>query len=173
MFQFPGLALPCRSDGSFHPPGCPIRTSRDLSPRAAPPGFSQLATSFLACPRPGILRAPLPRLARSCPRSATFLPERHEPNTSLAHLGLPPGALTSSFSAHPTQIVKQLHGALGSRRAGKHTQIAPGGQAPDHRVIGARKRDAKRNSNVTEAAVAFNRLAARRSGDEGLWSGCG
>jgi hypothetical protein len=30
---------------------------------APPHGFSQLATSFLACPRLGILRAPLPRLA--------------------------------------------------------------------------------------------------------------
>jgi hypothetical protein len=32
--------------------------------RAAPHGFSQLATSFLACPRLGILRAPLLRLTR-------------------------------------------------------------------------------------------------------------
>ena len=67
MFQFPALALSCESDGCFHPPGCPIRTSRDQSPRAAPPGFSQLATSFLACPRLGILRAPLLRLTRSNP----------------------------------------------------------------------------------------------------------
>ena len=33
--------------------------------RAPPPGLSQLATSFLACPRLGIPRAPLPRLASS------------------------------------------------------------------------------------------------------------
>jgi hypothetical protein len=35
----------------------------DQSPRAAPHGFSQLATSFFAYPRPGIPRAPLLRLA--------------------------------------------------------------------------------------------------------------
>jgi hypothetical protein len=36
----------------------------DQSQRAAPHDFSQLATSFLACPRLGILRAPLLRLTR-------------------------------------------------------------------------------------------------------------
>ena len=35
----------------------------DQSPRAAPHGFSQLATSFIAYPRQGIPRAPLLRLA--------------------------------------------------------------------------------------------------------------
>src|SRR5688572_2314597 len=64
MFQFPGLALPCRSDGISIPPGFPIRTFRAQRLRAAPPDLSQLATSFFACPRLGILRAPLPRLTR-------------------------------------------------------------------------------------------------------------
>jgi hypothetical protein len=36
----------------------------DHSLRAAPHDFSQLATSFFACPRLGILRAPLLRLTR-------------------------------------------------------------------------------------------------------------
>ena len=49
-------------DGCFHPPGCPIRIPVDQWMRAPPHGFSQLATSFFACPRLGIPRAPLPRL---------------------------------------------------------------------------------------------------------------
>jgi hypothetical protein len=65
MFQFPGLALPKGSDGSLHPPGCPIRTSAGHRMRAPDRSFSQLATSFFACPRQGIPRAPLLRLARS------------------------------------------------------------------------------------------------------------
>jgi hypothetical protein len=43
--------------------------------RAPPHGFSQLATSFFACPRLGILRAPLLRLVsvqRMFPRKATL-----------------------------------------------------------------------------------------------------
>jgi len=46
-------------------PGCPIRTSVDLRMRAPPHGLSQLATSFIACPRLGIPRVLLPRLASS------------------------------------------------------------------------------------------------------------
>jgi hypothetical protein len=65
MFQFPGLALPEGSDGSLHPPGFPIRTSADHRKRAPPHGLSQLATSFIACPRQGIPRVPLLRLASS------------------------------------------------------------------------------------------------------------
>src|SRR5690606_12401372 len=47
-----------RDDGPLRPPGSPIRTPEDQSPRAAPLGFSQLATSFIACPRLGIHHAP-------------------------------------------------------------------------------------------------------------------
>src|SRR5690606_2951899 len=96
MFQFPGLASPYRDDGSQHPPGCPIRKSRDHRMRAPPPGLSQLATSFIACPRLGIPRAPLPRLA-----SSNLLP--------LA----PPQSLTTRLTrsitqnSHNTRIVKE------------------------------------------------------------------
>ena len=54
-----------RDDGSLHPSGCPIRKSVDRRSRAPPHGLSQLATSFIACPRLGIPRVPLPRLVRS------------------------------------------------------------------------------------------------------------
>ena len=70
MFQFPGLALSEESDGALPPPGFPIRTPVGHSLRAALHRFSQLATSFLACPRLGIPRVLLPRLAM--PLSATL-----------------------------------------------------------------------------------------------------
>ena len=67
MFQFPGLAPPGLyihpgSDRASPRPGCPIRTSADPRLRAAPHGFSQLTTSFIAGLCLGIHRAPLPCL---------------------------------------------------------------------------------------------------------------
>ena len=67
MFQFPGLALACASDGVLSPPGFPIRTSADQRMRAPPRSFSQLATSFFAGLRQGIPRALLHRLATLLP----------------------------------------------------------------------------------------------------------
>ena len=61
MFQFPGFAsLACaRDDEPRGPSGCPIRRSWDHSLFAAPPGLSQLSTSFVASLCQGIHRAPL------------------------------------------------------------------------------------------------------------------
>ncbi len=59
MFQFPGLARPCGRDAGCPAPGFPIRTSWDHSLFAAPPGLSQLITSFIASLCQGIHRAPL------------------------------------------------------------------------------------------------------------------
>ena len=61
MFQFPGLApFACaQGDEPRGPPGCPIRRSWDHSLFAAPPGLSQLTTSFIASLCQGIHRAPL------------------------------------------------------------------------------------------------------------------
>ena len=58
MFQFPGFALPVRSDGARAPPGCPIRPSRDHRLCATPPSFSQLTAAFLAFVCPGIPHTP-------------------------------------------------------------------------------------------------------------------
>ena len=61
MFQFPGFA-PCacaQGDRSCDRPGFPIRKSWDHSLFAAPPGLSQLTTSFVASLCQGIHRAPL------------------------------------------------------------------------------------------------------------------
>ena len=61
MFQFPGLASHAcaRDDRSCDRPGYPIRRSWDHSLFAAPPGLSQLTTSFIAFLCQGIHRAPL------------------------------------------------------------------------------------------------------------------
>ena len=66
MFQFPGFASTRVDDRSLHLPGCPIRIPQDQRMLAPPPGFSQLATSFIAWSRLGIPRTLLPRLACPC-----------------------------------------------------------------------------------------------------------
>ena len=58
MFQFPGLASACADPAGRPAVGYPIRTSRDHSLCAAPPGLSQLTTSFIAFSCQGIHRAP-------------------------------------------------------------------------------------------------------------------
>src|SRR5271169_1677945 len=63
MFQFPGFASPPYVFRWRYPKGvgCPIRISTDQSLLAAPHGFSQRATSFIASWCQGIHRMPLSR----------------------------------------------------------------------------------------------------------------
>ena len=60
MFQFPGFASPTYVFSERYPigVGCPIRISTDQSLLAAPHGFSQRATSFIASWCQGIHRMP-------------------------------------------------------------------------------------------------------------------
>ena len=60
MFQFPGFAPPAYVFSGQYPigVGCPIRISTDQSLLAAPRGFSQRATSFVASWCQGIHRMP-------------------------------------------------------------------------------------------------------------------
>ena len=58
MFQFPGFASACADQRAHALRGCPIRRSRDHGLYAAPPGLSQLTTSFIASSCQGIHRAP-------------------------------------------------------------------------------------------------------------------
>jgi hypothetical protein len=60
MFQFPGFASPDYGFIGRYPKGvgCPIRISTDQSLLAAPHGFSQRATSFIASWCQGIHRMP-------------------------------------------------------------------------------------------------------------------
>ncbi len=66
MFQFPGFASPAYVFSWRYPKGvgCPIRISTDQSLLAAPHGFSQRATSFIASWCQGIHRMPLSRSIR-------------------------------------------------------------------------------------------------------------
>ena len=62
MFQFPGFASAAygfSGGSSIAGGGCPIRRSPDQSLLAAPQGFSQRATSFIASWRQGIHQMPL------------------------------------------------------------------------------------------------------------------
>ena len=63
MFQFPGFASPPYVFRWRYPKGvgCPIRISTDQSLLAAPRGFSQRATSFVASWCQGIHRMPFSR----------------------------------------------------------------------------------------------------------------
>ena len=60
MFQFPGFASTTYVFSCRYPigVGCPIRISTDQSLLAAPRGFSQRATSFIASWCQGIHRMP-------------------------------------------------------------------------------------------------------------------
>ena len=60
MFQFAGFASPTYVFSERYPKGvgCPIRISTDQSLLAAPRGFSQRATSFIASWCQGIHRMP-------------------------------------------------------------------------------------------------------------------
>jgi hypothetical protein len=63
MFQFPGFASSTYVFSERYPigVGCPIRISTDQSLLAAPHGFSQRATSFIASWCQGIHRMPFSR----------------------------------------------------------------------------------------------------------------
>ena len=78
MFQFPGFASPAYVFSWRYPigVGCPIRISTDQSLLAAPRGFSQRATSFIASWCQGIHRMPF-----SCSR----LPQPFEGRTRTHH----------------------------------------------------------------------------------------
>jgi hypothetical protein len=76
MFQFPGFASNTYGFSAGYPKrvGCPIRTPRDQRLLAAPPRFSQRATSFIASWRQGIHQMPfscsIHRSTKTMPRSS-------------------------------------------------------------------------------------------------------
>ena len=82
IFQFPGFASPAYGFSWRYPKGvgCPIRTSTDQRLLAAPRGFSQRATSFIASWCQGIHRMPFSRsrtLLRARTRNSTM--HRNQP----------------------------------------------------------------------------------------------
>ena len=84
MFQFPGFASPPYVFRWRYPKGvgCPIQISTDQRLLAAPHGFSQRATSFIASWCQGIHRMPLSR-SRSMALGSLLEPTHHvqEPST--------------------------------------------------------------------------------------------
>ena len=87
IFQFPGFASPHYGFMWRYPKGvgCPIRTSTDQRLLAAPRGFSQRATSFIASWCQGIHRMPFLR-SRSFfpnPRGPRKTHHAQEPSTPI------------------------------------------------------------------------------------------
>ena len=85
----------CSDDDTHRWVGCPIRISTDQSLLAAPHGFSQRATSFVASWCQGIHRMPL---SRSRPRTRTGT--THTPDRSILLLCRPPDAPVCASGAH-------------------------------------------------------------------------
>jgi hypothetical protein len=99
----------------------------DHSLRAAPHGLSQLATSFLACPRLGIPRVPLPRLTSSL--------VSHRPMQSSKKSDRPHPAKHLKRSTFPfTRIVKELERSLGDRGPCRLVRPAPEARAAKLRI---------------------------------------
>ncbi len=117
MFQFPGFASPAYGFDRRYPKGvgCPIRTSTDQRLLAAPHGFSQRATSFIASWCQGIHRMPFSRSRSRPPNSPDIELTRHrtrptgpippcaEATPTLAR-GCGGPAHGSSHSAHTTPL---------------------------------------------------------------------
>ena len=112
MFQFPGFASTAYVFSCRYPigVGCPIRISTDQRLLAAPRGFSQRATSFIASWCQGIHRMPF-----SCSRAQNLPYRRFKPScTGTIHTRISPRA------AEPEQ--KCSNSACTQRTIGHHNQ---------------------------------------------------
>ena len=85
MFQFPGFASPTYVFSERYPKGvgCPIRISTDQSLLAAPHGFSQRATSFIASWCQGIHRMPFSYSITNVSHPSSNLPSTPSHQTSV------------------------------------------------------------------------------------------
>ncbi len=117
MFQFPRFASPPYVFRWRYPKGvgCPIRTSRDQSLLAAPPGFSQRATSFIASWRQGIHQMPF-----SCSQNTWPIPTRRTGHTHHAQEPSTPSKHRTRRKPNPTAGHTHLPPTTAS--AGHHTQ---------------------------------------------------
>ena len=87
IFQFPGFASPHYGFIWRYPKwvGCPIRISTDQRLLAAPRGFSQRATSFIASWCQGIHRMPfLYSISRPLPEARGLTMHRNNPQAQLS-----------------------------------------------------------------------------------------
>jgi hypothetical protein len=145
MFQFPGFAPAAYGFGGRYPiagVGCPIRRSPDRSLLAAPRGFSQRATSFVASRRQGIHQMPFsrsPRPGGSTTGTARRIPMPRAP-------AAPEGATGTRQSARPRPGTRRDPG----RR--------PASTTPPH--------DVKRDKGAADAAPDGTARPRRAGGPE-------
>jgi hypothetical protein len=106
MFQFPGFASPPYVFRWRYPKGvgCPIRISTDQSLLAAPRGFSQRATSFIASWCQGIHRMPL-----SCSISHGTSPKAMSPPLKQFSVVSCQGSELLPFPKFPTPVAAQSY----------------------------------------------------------------
>ncbi len=128
MFQFPGFAsthyvFMCRYPIGV---GCPIRISTDQSLLAAPHGFSQRATSFIASWRQGIHRMPF-----SCSRSQIRLATNYPPCTETI-LGAKPRGSMPHIANRPFAHSYSLSLVLSTRAAHARSRTTRASNASEH-----------------------------------------
>ena len=125
MFQFPGFASCTYVFNARYPigVGCPIRTPRDQSLLAAPPGFSQRATSFIASWRQGIHQMPFscsqsPASPASQPSQQKPAMHRNHPRSHPTHHVPNSRANKPQPTANPRQRLRCRHGNILRCRGG-------------------------------------------------------
>jgi hypothetical protein len=136
MFQFPGFASGTYGFSARYPKGvgCPIRTSTDQRLLAAPRGFSQRATSFIASWCQGIHRMPF---------SYAIPLTRIEGSRSTMHRNHP----QTRASPRPMRLLRYhrfAHHRIASHRASLRALARPGihrsGQSVTHTPLNPRRR---------------------------------
>ena len=128
-------------DGTPKGVGCPIRTSTDQRPLAAPRGFSQRATSFVASWCQGIHRVPFSRSTHP-PRAGTI----HAPHNTGTH-GPPPRGGTTQLGTHTpgtSPMCPHSHAPEHSRRTRRGAVTGPFGPS---RPPGQTKHRARRRTH--------------------------
>jgi hypothetical protein len=139
MFQFPGFASTPYEFRCRYPKGvgCPIRTPRDQRLLAAPPRFSQRATSFIASWRQGIHQMPFscskpnntairPKPQQRCikPRTEPIQPKPNRSHTNSHTHFTPPDRQNAPKppTTPKTKAHKAPRPAVTSTRAVPHAQ---------------------------------------------------
>ena len=121
MFQFPGFASPAYVFSGRYPigVGCPIQISTDQRLLAAPHGFSQRATSFIASWCQGIHRMPLSRsrtLGRRRQPPASAAMRRNHPHPKNPDASPPATRRHASLSTHILWRPRPITGRKPPRR---------------------------------------------------------
>ncbi len=127
MFQFPGFASWPYVFRPRYPigVGCPIRTPGDQSPLAAPPRFSQRATSFIASWRQGIHPMPFSFSHQHAGQNPRALKPHHaqEPSTpETKRFKSPSHSKANSLSTHSNAPEHCDSPALGAKRSLNRTR---------------------------------------------------